>query len=84
MHEVLGTALEANLSLLSAKQNEDTKRLAAWAAIIALPTMVAGLYGMNFEFMPELQWRYGYPLALAMMVGGCTALFAMFKRSGWL
>ena len=84
VRELLGTALEANLSLLSAKQNEDTKRLAAWAAIIALPTMVAGLYGMNFQFMPELQWRFGYPLALAMMVGGCAALYAMFKRSGWL
>ncbi len=84
LRELLTTALEANLSLLSASQNEDTKRLAAWAAIIAVPTAVAGIYGMNFKDIPELSWSFGYPLALGLMGMGCVALFAAFKRSGWL
>jgi magnesium transporter len=82
--ELLTTALEANLSLISVAQNEDTKRLAAWAAIIAVPTMVAGIYGMNFQYMPELQWRYGYLASVVVMVAVCVALFKGFKRSGWL
>jgi magnesium transporter len=61
LRELLTTALEASLSLMSLTQNESMKRLTAWAAIIAVPTMVAGIYGMNFEFMPELKWRFGYP-----------------------
>ena len=84
VRELLGTALEANLSLLSVKQNEDTKRLAGWAAIIAVPTMVAGLYGMNFQNMPELHWRFGYPVALGVMFIACAGLYAAFRRSGWL
>jgi magnesium transporter len=59
------------------------KRLAGWAAIIAVPTMIAGVYGMNFEFMPELRWPWGYPLALGIMLGVCGVLYAYFKRSGW-
>ena len=82
--ELLTTALEANLSLISVSQNEDTKRLAAWAAIIAVPTMVAGIYGMNFNVMPELTWRYGYPVSLGLMASACAALYIGFKRSGWL
>lgn len=82
--ELLTTALEAHLSLIAVSQNEDTKRLAAWAAIIAVPTMVAGIYGMNFEHMPELQWRYGYAAAIGIMLAMCTGLFAGFKRTGWL
>jgi magnesium transporter len=82
--ELLTTALEANLSLISVSQNEDTKRLAAWAAIIAVPTMIAGIYGMNFRHMPELEWSLGYPLAIGSMLLACAALFAGFKRSGWL
>jgi magnesium transporter len=77
-------ALEANLSLISSEQNEHTKRLAAWAAIIAVPTAIAGIWGMNFDAMPELRWRFGYLFALATMVGACGALYAGFKRSGWL
>ncbi len=84
LRELLTTALEANLSLISVSQNEDTKRLAAWAAIIAVPTMIAGVYGMNFDNMPELQWKYGYPLSMAIMLGACAALFVGFRRSGWL
>jgi magnesium transporter len=81
--ELLTTALEANLSLIAVAQNDVMKRLAGWAAIIAVPTMIAGVYGMNFEFMPELRWPLGYPLALGMMLGACGLLYVYFKRSGW-
>jgi magnesium transporter len=84
VRELLTTALEANLSLASVAQQEDTRRLAAWAAIIAVPTMIAGVYGMNFAFMPELQWRFGYPLVMASTAALCGALYIGFKRSGWL
>lgn len=84
LSQLVTTALEANLSLMSQAQNEDTKRLAAWAAIIAVPTMVAGLYGMNFSYMPELQWKFGYPLVLGLMAIGCAGLFYLFKRTRWL
>ena len=84
LRELLTTALEANLSLISVSQNEDTKRLAAWAAIIAVPTMIAGVYGMNFNRMPELQWTYGYPVVMGLMGAACAGLFIGFKRSGWL
>jgi magnesium transporter len=82
--ELLTTALEAKLSLMSVAQNEHMKRLAAWAAMIAVPTMIAGIYGMNFHHMPELQWSYGYPLSLLTMLAACTGLYVGFKRSGWL
>src|SRR5262245_37957573 len=78
--EMLEAALEANFSLVSVAQNEDTKRLAAWAAIIAVPTAIAGIYGMNFQQMPELQWRYGYPAAVIFMIVASVGLFAGFKR----
>ena len=82
--ELLTTALDANLSLISVQQNEHTKRLAAWAAMIAVPTMIAGIYGMNFQHMPELQWTYGYYFSLAAMILACAGLFLGFRRSGWL
>ena len=82
--ELLTTALEAKLSLMSVAQNEHMKRLAAWAAMIAVPTMIAGIYGMNFQNMPELGWTYGYPISLISMVAACAALYTGFKRSGWL
>ncbi len=84
LRELLTSALEANLSLISVAQNEAMKKLAGWAAIIAVPTMVAGIYGMNFDFMPELRWRFGYPVVLAVTVGICVFLYVRFKRSGWL
>ncbi len=84
LRELLGTALEANLSLVSVSQNEITKRLAAWAAIIAVPTMIAGVYGMNFEHMPELQWRYGYYGAVALMLVICGGLYRWFRKAEWL
>ena len=84
LREVLSTALNANLSVISVSQNKDTKRLAAWAAIIAAPTAIAGIYGMNFEHMPELAWRYGYQVVLGGIVLLCSGLWLGFKRSGWL
>ena len=84
VRELLAAALEANLSLISVSQNEAMKRLAGWAAIVAVPTMIAGVYGMNFKFMPELDWSFGYPLAVTVMVGACAFLYYKFKRSGWL
>jgi magnesium transporter len=84
LRELLTTALEANLSLIAVSQNEAMKKLAAWAAIIAVPTMVAGVYGMNFRHMPELEWLYGYPAAMAATLGICGALYFGFRRSGWL
>jgi magnesium transporter len=82
--DLLSTALEANLSLISISQNEVSKRFAGWAAIIGIPTMVAGVYGMNFKHMPELDWKLGYPVIMILTVGICIALYIRFKRSGWL
>ena len=84
VRDLLGTALEAHLSLISVSQNEDTRRLAAWAAIIAVPTMVAGIYGMNFDVMPELRWTFGYPLVVGVTVVICLTLYVKFKQSHWL
>ena len=82
--ELLTTALEAHLSIISHAQNDHMKRITAWAAMIAVPTMIAGIYGMNFKNMPELGWAYGYHASIAVMVGACVALYLGFKRSGWL
>jgi len=82
--ELLTSVLEANLALVSVSQNEVVKKISAWAAIIALPTYIASVYGMNFEHMPELDSRIGYPLALAAM-GLCVAvLVVFFRRVNWL
>ena len=82
--ELLTTALEANFSLISIAQNEVAKRFAGWAAIIAVPTMIAGIYGMNFKVMPELDWPYAYPVVLVVTFGLSGLLYLFFKRSGWL
>ena len=82
--ELLTTALEANFSLISIAQNEVSKRFAGWAAIFAIPTMIAGIYGMNFRNMPELDWTHGYPLVLGMTFGLSGLLYLLFRRSGWL
>ncbi len=82
--ELLNTALEANFSLISISQNDTSKKFAGWAAIIAVPTMVAGFYGMNFKFMPELQWHYGYYVVIIATIGACCLLYYFFRRSGWL
>jgi len=84
LRELLTGALEAHLSLTAVSQNDAMKKLAAWAAIIAVPTMVAGIYGMNFKFMPELEWRYGYPVVMAGMLAAAVYLYYRFRQSGWL
>jgi magnesium transporter len=84
LRELLSTALESNLALISEQHTVQTKRLAAWAAIIAVPTMIAGIYGMNFRDMPELSWQFGYPVTVGVMLAICTLLWTAFRRSGWL
>ncbi|HET9488352.1 MAG TPA: magnesium/cobalt transporter CorA [Methylomirabilota bacterium] len=84
LRELLSAALEANLSLISVSQADVVKRLTSWAAIIAVPTLIASIYGMNFRFMPEVTWWFGYPVALALMLGACSFLYFRFKRAGWL
>jgi magnesium transporter len=82
--ELLTSVLAANLTQASVRQNEDVRKISAWAAIIAVPTLITGVYGMNFEHMPELTWRLGYPLALLIMALACFLLFRQFRRVGWL
>jgi magnesium transporter len=82
--ELLTSVLTANLTQASIRQNEDVRKISAWAAIIAVPTLISGIYGMNFEHMPELTLRVGYPLALALMAAACVTLYRLFKRAGWL
>jgi magnesium transporter len=81
---LLSTAFEAHLARMQVQQNEDMRKISAGAALIVVPTLVAGIYGMNFEHMPELTWQYGYPLSLAVMVGISWLLYLYFKKSGWL
>ncbi|HEX5712394.1 MAG TPA: magnesium and cobalt transport protein CorA [Solirubrobacterales bacterium] len=82
--ELLGTALHANLTQVSVRQNEDMRKISAWVAILAVPTMIAGIYGMNFDEMPELHWRFGYPSVLLLIAVVCLLLHRRFKRAGWL
>ncbi len=81
---LLDGALSANLAQVGVRQNEDMRKITAWVAIIAMPTMIAGVYGMNFEHMPELGWVLGYPFALSLMACGCLSLYVLFRRRGWL
>jgi magnesium transporter len=82
--ELLNSVLEANLALASVAQNEVVKRISSYAAIIAVPTFIASIYGMNFDHMPELHWRIGYPLSLVVMAGLVYLLYRYFKRVNWL
>ena len=84
VREMLTTAVQVNLALVTVTQNEVVKRLAGWGAILALPTVVFSLYGMNFSFMPELKWQYGYPAALGVVASVCLYLLQRFRRAGWL
>ena len=84
MHDLLTSSLQANLAQVGIRQNEDIRKISAWVAIVAVPTLVAGIYGMNFEHMPELDWTYGYPAVLVFMLVVCTALYRYFRRSDWL
>jgi magnesium transporter len=82
--ELLSSALHANLTQVTVRQNEDMRRISAWVAILAVPTMIAGIYGMNFRHMPELAWRYGYPAVIAVILVACALLYRAFRRAGWL
>jgi magnesium transporter len=84
IRETVATAISVNLSMVTLQENETMKRLAAYAALLAVPTMIAGIYGMNFEHMPELKWHYGYALSLAVMAALDIFLFFRFKRARWL
>jgi magnesium transporter len=84
LRETVSTAMTVNLAMISLSENEVTKRLAAYAALVAVPTMVAGIYGMNFKHMPELEWEWGYPLALAVMAAVDVYLFRRFRKTGWI
>ncbi|MCQ0011393.1 magnesium/cobalt transporter CorA [Actinomadura madurae] len=83
-NELLNSVLTAHLALLGKQQNEDMRKISAWAAIIAVPTAIAGIYGMNFDHMPELHWSFGYPLVIGVMAVICVLLFRRLRRSGWL
>jgi magnesium transporter len=84
IRDMVTTAMSVHLSLSTMQENETTKRLAAYAALVAVPTMIAGLYGMNFEHMPELRWQLGYPLSLLTMAAIDVYLFYRFRKAGWL
>ncbi|MEW2546133.1 magnesium and cobalt transport protein CorA [Streptomyces sp. NPDC047002] len=82
--ELLNSILQANLAQATVAQNEDMRKITSWAAIIAVPTAVCGVYGMNFQYMPELHWKYGYPLVLGAIVAICLAIHRTLKKNGWL
>jgi magnesium transporter len=82
--ELLSNILAVNLTMVGIQQNDQTKKISAWAAIVIVPTLIAGIYGMNFDNMPELHWRFGYLFALSLMSLAAFVLYLRFKRSGWL
>jgi magnesium transporter len=84
IRDTIATAISVNLSMVTLQENETMKRLAAYAALLAVPTMIAGIYGMNFEHMPELKWRYGYAISLLAMAAIDVLLYFRFKRTQWL
>jgi magnesium transporter len=82
--DLLTSILEANLTQVAVRQNEDMRKISAWVAILAVPTMIAGIYGMNFEHMPEIKFRYGYYIVLGVMLFVCGALYRLFRKAKWL
>ncbi|MFB6908616.1 magnesium and cobalt transport protein CorA [Streptomyces bacillaris] len=82
--ELLNSILQANLAQATVAQNEDMRKITSWAAIIAVPTAICGIYGMNFDYMPELEWKYGYPLVLGLIGAVCFSIHRILKRNGWL
>jgi len=84
VRETIGTAIQVNLSMVAIEESEDNKKLAAWAGIFAVATAFAGIWGMNFKSMPELDWQYGYPVALVVIALASAFLYLRFKRAGWL
>jgi magnesium transporter len=84
IRDTIATAIQVNLSMVTIDQTEVNKRLAAWAAIFAVATAFVGVWGMNFEVMPELKWRYGYPASILLVAGICGYLYSRFRKAGWL
>jgi len=84
LSDLVTTAIDTNLTQVSLQQNEDMRRISAWVAIAAVPTAIAGIYGMNFDDMPELRWAYGYPAVLLVTAAICLLLYRAFRKSGWL
>jgi magnesium transporter len=84
LDSLLSTAFDAHLARITVQQNDDMRKISAGVALIVVPTLIAGVYGMNFDHMPELRWLLGYPLALLLMGGSSLGLWLYFKRSGWL
>jgi magnesium transporter len=84
IRDTISTAIQVNLSMVAIDESEVNKRLAAWAAIFAIATAFAGIWGMNFKAMPELEWKYGYPAAILIMCSVCSYLYYRFRKSGWL
>ncbi|WP_406497186.1 magnesium and cobalt transport protein CorA [Streptomyces sp. NBC_00846] len=82
--ELLNSILQANLAQATVAQNEDMRKITSWAAIVAVPTMICGVYGMNFKHMPELSWRYGYPMVMGVIGVVCFSIHRTLKRNGWL
>ncbi|WP_130839391.1 magnesium and cobalt transport protein CorA [Corynebacterium neomassiliense] len=82
--ERLGSLVDAAAAMISLQQNTDMRRISAWAAVAVVPTLIAGIYGMNFEIMPELTWPFGYPLVICVMISICTGLIALFRHNRWL
>jgi magnesium transporter len=84
LDRLLSDILSAYLAQMGVRQNDDMRKISAWAAMFAIPTMIAGIYGMNFQYMPELHQRWGYPAVLLVMAGVCVGLYRFFRRRGWL
>ena len=84
LRDMVTTATAVNLSLIQIQENEVTKRLAAWAGLIAVPTMIVGIYGMNFRFMPELEWKFGYPIVMGVIIAIDAYLVYRFRKAKWL
>ena len=84
LDNLIDAAVEANMTQVQVRQNEDMRKISAWVAMAAVPTMIAGIYGMNFDHMPELHWKVSYPLVMALMAGISYFLYRSFKRNDWL
>nr|MBA3489050.1 magnesium/cobalt transporter CorA [Longispora sp. (in: high G+C Gram-positive bacteria)] len=82
--DLINSVLQARLAQVTVDQNNDMRKIAAWAAIAAVPTAIAGIYGMNFDHMPELHWKFGYPLIVSVIVASCATLYRFFRRADWL
>ena len=84
LSELLTNVLNANIAQINVRDNEDMRKISAWLAIISVPTMVVGIYGMNFDAMPELGWEAGFPAVIALVLAVCGSLYGRFKRARWL